>query len=149
MFTTHTMLGSCLRCPAAPNGKYIEKETTLLPSLYCSSYSLTSLILFQCMYMFRKSNKFMVQLNLNLTEHLCGMALFSFLTYASIHIHARLMTSNLPFRALVYTSDVCTTVCRCKRACQECIHQIWIVCILVCMQTVSGINSKKCSCTKV
>ena len=49
---------------------------------------------------------------------------FSFHTHASMHVHARLMTSNLLCKALVYALDMCTTVCRCMRACQECTRQI-------------------------
>ena len=64
-----------------------------------------------------------------LTEHACVMV-FLFCMYASIHVHTRLMMLNLSFRALMYTLDVCTIVCRCTGAFQECTCQIWIVCIL-------------------
>ena len=52
----------------------------------------------------------MVQLNLNLTEHACskGTAHFSFHTRASLPMHARLMTSNLLCKALMYALHVCT-----------------------------------------
>ena len=43
-----------------------------------------------------------------------------------MRMHARLMTSNLLFKALVYTLDVCMTVCRCTCVCQERTRQIWI-----------------------
>ena len=33
---------------------------------------------------------------------------FSFHTHASLRVHARLVTSNLPCKALMYTLDVCT-----------------------------------------
>ena len=33
---------------------------------------------------------------------------FSFLTHASLHVHARLVTSKLTCKALVYALDVCT-----------------------------------------
>ena len=36
-----------------------------------------------------------------------NMTRFSFHTHASLHVHARLVTSNLPCKALVYTLDVC------------------------------------------
>ena len=55
------------------------------------------------------------------------MTRFSFLMCASMHVDARLMTSNLPCKALVYALDVCVTVCRCTHACQECTCQIWIM----------------------
>ena len=35
------------------------------------------------------------------------MTPFSFHTHASLHVHARLVTSKLPCKALVYTLDVC------------------------------------------
>ena len=67
-----------------------------------------------------KLDKTCVQHGLNATR-------FSFHTCASMHVHTRLMTSNLPCIALVYTLDVCTTVCKCMRACQECTSKIWIM----------------------
>ena len=36
-----------------------------------------------------------------------GMTRFSFHTHASLHVHAGLVTSNLPCKALVYILDVC------------------------------------------
>ena len=68
---------------------------------------------------------------------------FTFYTRASMDVHVRLMMSNLSFRALVYTSDMCMIVCRCMRACQECTCQIWIACILACMQVVSQVQRYK------
>ena len=70
----------------------------------------------------------MVYLNLNLTEHVCSMGSkhFSFYTLASMHVPARLMTSNLSFNTLVYALNRFATVCRHTRACQECTYQIWI-----------------------
>ena len=62
---------------------------------------------------------------------------FSFYTHASMRVHARLMTSNLSFKALMYALDMCKIVCRCTHACQEHTYQSWIVCILACMQIVS------------
>ena len=54
----------------------------------------------------------MVQLNLNLTEHVCGKGMarhiFLFHTHESLCVHARLVTSNLPCKALVYALDLCT-----------------------------------------
>ena len=52
-------------------------------------------------------------------QHVLDTTHFSFHTRASIHVHARLMMSNLLCKALVYTRDMCTTVCRCTRVCQE------------------------------
>ena len=70
-----------------------------------------------------------VQLNLNLTERVCGMGLNTrcilFHTCESIRVHARLMTSNLSFIADAHVAT-----------CQECRCQIWIACILVYMQIV-------------
>ena len=65
----------------------------------------------------------------SLTEHTCSihgldMIRFSFCMHASMRVHARLMTSNLPCKTLVYTLDMCTTVSRCTLACQECTCQI-------------------------
>ena len=37
-----------------------------------------------------------------------GTTRFSFCTHASLRVHARLMTSNLPCKALVYTLDMWT-----------------------------------------
>ena len=67
-------------------------------------------------------------------QHGLNMTCFTFCTHASMRVHARLMTSNLSFRALVYTLDVCTTVCRCTCPCQECTHQIWIMCMQIVSQ---------------
>ena len=41
---------------------------------------------------------------------------FSFYMHASMRVHARLMTSNLLCKSLVYALDMCTTVCRSMRA---------------------------------
>ena len=40
-----------------------------------------------------------------------------------MRVHARLMMPNLSFKALMYALDVCMTVCRRTRACQECTLQ--------------------------
>ena len=74
----------------------------------------------------------------------------SFYTCESMHLYTKLMMSNLLFGILVYALDVCTIVCKCMHACQECKHQIWIACILACMQIVSqGQLLWTCTCTKV
>ena len=82
----------------------------------------------------------MVQINSCLKGHANNMGLtrhiYSFYSCATTHVHTRLMTLNLLFRALVYTLDMYMIVCRCMYACQKCICQIWIVCILKCMQIV-------------
>ena len=48
-------------------------------------------------------------------------------------------------KALIYALDIYMIVCRCMHACQECtsacqkhICQIWIACILACMQIVDS-----------
>ena len=41
-------------------------------------------------------------------QHGLGTIRFSFHTCASMSVHARLMTSNLPCIALVYAQDMCT-----------------------------------------
>ena len=61
----------------------------------------------------------------------------SFYVRIRMCVHARLMMSNLLFGSLLYELDVCTVTCKCTCACQECTHQIWIVCILECMPIVS------------
>ena len=54
---------------------------------------------------------YMVQLNLNLTEHACSKGttrhIFYF-TRCKPAVHARLVTSNLLCKALVYALDMCT-----------------------------------------
>ena len=52
------------------------------------------------------------KLDSTLVQHGLDMTHFSFHTHASMCVHTRLMTSNLPCKALVYALDVCTTVCR-------------------------------------
>ena len=61
-----------------------------------------------------------VQLNLNLTQHVFHFA----------RVHARLVMSNLPCKALVYTLDVCT-----MHACMSGIHMPNLD--YACMQIVS------------
>ena len=46
-------------------------------------------------------------------QHGLDMTHFSFHTRASIHVHTRLMTLNLPCKTLMYALDVCMTVFRC------------------------------------
>ena len=41
-------------------------------------------------------------------QHGLNTTRFSFHTHASVSVHARLMTSNLPCKALVYALDMCT-----------------------------------------
>ena len=55
---------------------------------------------------------------------------FLFHTRASLHVHARLVMSNLPCKALVYALDVCT-----MQACMSEIHTPNLD--YVCMQFVS------------
>ena len=70
----------------------------------------------------------------SLIEHVCTMgSTQQVFHFTHMHVNARLMTSNISFKALVYALEVCMTVCRCIHACQECTCQIWIMC----MQTVS------------
>ena len=52
-------------------------------------------------------------------QHGLNTICFLFYMHASMHVYARLMTSNLSFKALVYTLDVCMTVWRHTCACQE------------------------------
>ena len=58
----------------------------------------------------KKGDQNTIQLNLNLTENACSKDTthFSFHTRASLHVHARLVTSNLLCKALVYALDACT-----------------------------------------
>ena len=75
----------------------------------------------------------MVQFNLNLTEHVCSIGLtqhvFHFTSMqACMHVHTKLIMSNLLCKSIVYALDMCTTVCRCTRTCQKCKRQIWITC---------------------
>ena len=55
---------------------------------------------------------------------------FSFCTHASLCVHARLVMSNLPCKALVYALDVCT-----MHACMSGIYMPNLDC--ACMQIVS------------
>ena len=55
---------------------------------------------------------------------------FSFHTLASLHVHAKLMKSNLPCKALVYTLDVCA-----MHACLSGMHMPNLD--YMCMQIVS------------
>ena len=58
-----------------------------------------------------------------------------------IRVHARLMRLNLPYKALVYTLNMCMTVCRYTCACQECTRQLWIMRACKFLAKDSGINS--------
>ena len=55
---------------------------------------------------------------------------FSFHTHGSLPVHARLVTLNLPCKALVYTLDMCT-----MRACMSGMHMPNLD--YTCMQNVS------------
>ena len=55
---------------------------------------------------------------------------FSFHTHASLHVHARLVMSNLPCKALVYALDMCT-----MHTCMSGMHTPNLD--YVCMQIVS------------
>ena len=50
----------------------------------------------------------MVQLNLNLTEHMCSKGTTQHVCFSFHMQHARLVMSNLQCKTLVYILDVCT-----------------------------------------
>ena len=54
-----------------------------------------------------------VQFKLDITWMWLGLDMihFSFYMCACMHVHARLMRSNLLFKALVYALNLCMTVC--------------------------------------
>ena len=58
------------------------------------------------------------------------MTCFSFHMCASLRVHARLVTSNLPCKALMYTLDVCT-----MHVCMSGMHMPYLD--YACMQIVS------------
>ena len=62
-------------------------------------------------------------------------------------VHTRLMTSELSFRALVYTLDVCMIVCTRMHACQERTCQIWIVSL--CIWHACEFYAKDCRINKL
>ena len=62
-----------------------------------------------------------IQLNLNLNAAWAWHDTFFIYTCSSIHVHIRLMTSNLSFKALVYAVDMCTTVLQ-MHACMSGTH---------------------------
>ena len=59
----------------------------------------------------------------------------SFYTCTSMHVHARLMMSNLSFKTRMYIhTRLCMTVCRQTHVCQENTCQIRIMCMQIARQ---------------
>ena len=102
---------------------YLLLSTSILNDTYMHTYIHTYIYTYVHTYGIAQ-----FKLDRTHVQHGLNTTCFSFHMGASMHVHARLMMSNLPCIALVYTLDMCTTVCRYMCVCQESTCQIWITC---------------------
>ena len=80
----------------------------------------------------------MVQVNLKLTEYVCGLNLTRHVFHLQTCKHAftaTLMTLNLSFNAPVYTLDVCTIASWPMYVCMSGMYMLNLVCVYFGMHT--------------